>query len=769
MGAVLLAAWRSDLRSPASTLLLHDRNGAFLAEVGAERDDAFGYWPVARLPERVVAAVLAVEDRRFWIHPGIDAVAVVRALKQNIGNQRRISGASTLAMQIARMQDPGARTYSRKLVEALTALLLTARHGREELLSHYLRLVPYGNRVHGIAYAARRYLDKPVDDLSWAETAFLCAIPQAPARMNPFRASGRRRAARRGLEILARLHEDGTLSDEEYALAQEQIPALRVPSPRERPLGALHAVLRLEQRFRAPESRALLAQHPIVRTTLDLDLQEEVAWQTLRAVDRWEAHGARNAAAIVLDRHTNEVLAWVGSTDYFDERHAGSIDYTRVPRSPGSALKPFIYALALERGAISAATILDDLERGAGGIANSDQRFLGPLLPRVALANSRNVPAAGLLDRVGLGEGYDFLGDLGLHDGTAPSRRYGLGLAIGGLPVTLEQLVRGYSALAGEGRLSEPIWYEGQAESSRRVLSESAARQVALFLSDPLARLPSFPRMGATEYPYPVAVKTGTSSRYRDAWAVGFSTRYLVGVWIGDPDFRPMNRVSGYRAAAPLVQSIIGALHGDQADGLEDLSFPPPRGYRAQRLCALTGSRATSACDTVHLEWLRPGEEPVNACTAHVRVAIDMRTGSVASAATPAASREPRTFTDLPPRYAAWAAGAGLPRLPGLTRVSSRQLPADSARAPRVSLTAPENGLRVLRDPETPMAQATLALEATVDPPVPQIVWYVDGEPFQVADYPYTARWTLEPGEHSFQARLPHTAGASGKARVIVQ
>jgi penicillin-binding protein 1C len=766
-GTLLLGAWHSDLDSPEATLLLRDRHGRFLAEVGASRDDAFGYWPMAELPGRVVAAVLAVEDRRFWSHPGIDPVAVARAVRQNLGSGERVSGASTIAMQVARMQRPGPRTYPRKLVEAATALFLTARHGRERLLAHYLRLVPYGNRAHGIAYAARRYLDKPVEDLSWAETAFLCAIPQSPARMNPFRRSGRERAVRRGLRILGELHRSGALGDEEHALAREQIRSLRIPSPRERPVSALHAVLRFEERFRTPESRAPLAHRPVLRTSLDLDLQEQVAQEALRAVGAWESQGARNAAAVVLDRATSEVRAWVGSTDYFDRRHAGSIDYTDVPRSPGSALKPFVYALALERGAITAGTVLDDIRRGAGGIANADDRFLGPMLPRTALANSRNVPAADLLERVGLGDGFAFLQDLRLHDGSEPARRFGLGLAIGGLPVTLEQLVGAYTALAGEGRLRDPIWYEGQPVSERRVLSEETARQVALFLSDPMARLPSFPRMGATEYPYPVAVKTGTSSRYRDAWAVGFSTRYLVGVWIGDPDFRPMNHLSGYRSSAELLRRIFDALHRDEADGLEDLSFPPPRGFRRARLCALTGRLATDVCDRVLAEWLRPGEAPVDHCRAHVRVLVDARSGRVASRDTPPAWTEPRTFVDLAPRYAAWAAGARLPQLARLTLAG--YAPGAASVPPRLSITSPEDGTRLIRDPEAPAGRGTLALEAIVEPPAPQVVWYVDGRPFHVAEHPYTARWPLEPGEHSFEARLPNAPTRSGRVRVVVQ
>jgi penicillin-binding protein 1C len=763
--ALLVAAWRSHLVAPAATLLVEDREGRFLGEIGDGPDAELGYWPVEEVPQRVAAATVAIEDRRFRSHPGVDLRACLRAVSQNLRHRRRISGASTLAMQVARMQHPGRRGYLRKAVEAVTAVLMTARNGRDAVLAHYLRIVPYGNRIHGIAYAARRYFDKPVDDLSWAETAFLTAIPQSPARMNPFQPEGRARAARRGAEILDRLLEGGVLTPEEHAVARRQIFVLPVPPPQERPREALHALLRLQQELGTEEARRRLALRPIVRTTLDLEVQDEVAWRAYKAVQTWERDGARNAAVIVLDRATSAVRAWVGSSDYFDASRAGAIDYARVPRSPGSALKPFFYAQALERGALTPATILDDLDRGPGGIVNADGLFLGPLLPRVALGNSRNVPAVEVLAHLGVDEAYGFLRDLGLHRGSEPARRYGLGLAIGGLPVTLEDLVRAYTVFSSEGRSRPLLWYAGQPlEPARRLLSEDAARQVTLFLADPQARLPSFARMGALEYPFPVAVKTGTSSRFRDAWAVAFSTRAVVGVWVGDPDFHPMNRLTGYRSAAALAHDVLLFLHRDQQQGLEDLSFPPPRSARAVRLCALTGRLATDACDRVFVEWLRPGEEPVDACAAHRRTVVDRRTGRPATRGTPPVFVEVRTRVDLPPRYASWLAAAGLPHLSDAADAP----PAPRSHGVRLSVTSPEDGLRLLRDPETPSAQATIALKAVVDPPAPQVVWYVDGAPFQVADYPYAVRWPLAPGEHVFQARLAQGAVASRVVRVRV-
>lgn len=763
----VLATARSGFVAPEPTLLVRDRAGRFLGELPAPGDERLGFWPVGEVPARVAAATIAIEDRRFrsfW-HWGVDPLAVGRALVQNLGSAQRVSGASTLAMQVARMQHPGPRGYLRKAVEAATALALTLRHGRDGVLAHYLRIVPYGHRIHGIGYAARRYLDKPVDDLSWAEVAFLSAIPQAPARMNPYDPRGRARAIRRGREILARLREAGELSDLELAAALEEIDALRLPWKGARPESALHPLLALGER----RARGRLAASPRITTTLDLGLQQEVEHLAWRAVADAADRGAGNAAVLVVEKGSWNVLAAVSSTGYFDDARAGAIDYLRLPRSSGSTLKPLLFALALERGTIGPASIVDDLGPGPGGILNSDGRFLGPLLPRVALANSRNVPAVELLARFGLDPFYAALADLGLHANERPSARYGLGLAIGALPVTLERLVTAYTALAGDGRRRELAWLEGErAEEGPRIVSAETARLLTLFLSDPQARLPTFPRLGFSEYPFAVAVKTGTSSRYRDAWTVAWSERYLVGVWVGHPDERPMSQLSGYRVAARLAQKVLERLHRDQLDGFSGAPFPPPRGWRAERLCPLSGGRATPACDRVVVEWLPPSAV-LEDCRAHRAVAVDRRTGAFATAATRASEVEARTYVELPARYAGWLQRQGLPSLSEATAGAGRGGSLAGLDGTEVRIVSPEPGLRLLFDPETPRAQSTLALTAVVEPPVEQLVWYVDGQPFATVDRPYTARWPLAPGEHRIEARVPFGAARSRSVRIVVE
>jgi len=579
---LLQVVQRAHLDAPAPTPILYDRHGAFLAQIGHEtaspdgaRRIAYGYWVAAPPPDRIVRATLALEDRRFWRHPGVDPIAVARALWQDLENGSRRSGASTIAMQIARMQHPLPRTLWAKAIEAATALVLTARYGREALLAHYLRLAPYGNGSHGIAHAARWYFDKPLTDLSWAEIALLAAIPQEPGAMNPLRPSGRARAIRRGHRVLQALARQRSIGGEEFAAATSELDHIRLPRPPRRP-AAVHAVLRIAGMLSAKEWLAVDLADPRIHTTLDLAVQATASQLAGRQLRAWQSAGPQQVAVIVLRRQSREVLAAVGSAAY-GAGPGGAVDFTRVSRSPGSTLKPFIFALALGSGRLTPADIMEDLPEGAAGISNADRNFLGPLLPRQALANSRNVPAANLLRKIGLDTGFEFFRDLGLHRLDGAAQDFGLSMAIGSLPTSLDRLLRAYGVLADEGMLRPLVWYDGQpAATSRRLLPTDVARQVTLFLSDPLARLPSFPRYGTTEFPFAVALKTGTSQGYRDAWTIAWSHDYMIGVWFGRADAGPMREVSGARVAAGLTKALLLWLHGARPGDLSDTGFTPP-------------------------------------------------------------------------------------------------------------------------------------------------------------------------------------------------
>ena len=546
---------------------------------------------------------------------------------------------------------------------------------------------------------------------------------------------------RRGQEILDELARQQVIDPAELALAQRQLAAMRLPDPPRRG-DALHVVLRYEAMAREGRLQPADAFDPRIRTTLDLDAQKEVTRLAHSFLAAWRGLGAEQVAVIVVKRGSGEVIADLGSSDYRDRR-SGAIDFSRAPRSPGSTLKPFIYGLALEHGIIRPTDVLADLPEGSSGVNNADGSFLGPMLPRQALANSRNVPATNLLRSVGLDTTFRFLHTLGLHDIEIPADSFGLSMAIGSLPTTLEKLVTAYGALAEDGRLGDLVWFQGQKRREPvRVFSVDSSRLITSFLADPMARLPSFARYGALEYPFPVAVKTGTSQGYRDAWTLAWSRRYLIGVWIGRGDAGTMTRLSGAGSAARLAHAIMLQLHGAHPGDLEDANFLAPEGRVPVELCVFGGKRSDGDCGRTLTEWARPDELPP------VEDAIVAESGPVAV----------RAAITMAAAHRAWAKSEGfkLADAPAIDRDV------------QLSVSAPENNTHVWRNPEVPAALNRIALKAVVDPPAPQIIWYVDGEPFATTEPDKPVYWPASPGEHRFQIRLPLRRGASKLIHVTV-
>jgi penicillin-binding protein 1C len=695
-----LEVWqRSTFITPRPTAIMTDRQGVFMAQLGGG-PRGYGYWPVAEVPDRVAAAILALEDKRFWRHPGIDPIAVLRAVRLDYVAGRRVSGASTLAMQVARMQHPEARTLGAKIMEAATALVMTARYGRLGVLRQYLLLVPFGQNSHGIADAAIWYFNRPVQDLSWAQIAFLSAIPQAPGLYNPSNPAGLQRVKARAGLALSRLRQQKILDAPSYAEAQADLAQLTpIPHPK-RQDDALHAILHVQAML---QNSSPIRQ---VHSTLDLGVQRLVRKIVQRRLADLAPEGARQAAVIVADRASMGVLALVGSGAY-GAANDGEINYAMRWRSPGSTMKPFIFAQALDSGTIAPDSILFDAPGNGTDIQNADLRFLGPLLAAQALANSRNVPAAELVRLDGLDQSAWFLATMGLNDDFVPPQRYGLTLAIGGMPTELDRLVVAYGALANAGVLKPLRWYEAQPEpADRRVMSVNTARLVSVFLSDPMARLPSFGRMGSTEFPFPVAVKTGTSQGYRDAWVMEFTDKYVVGVWVGRPDGRPMDALGGGTSAALIGQDILKDLYQTEMDGQNDADFLAPPGGRPVEVCATTGLLAGSNCAEQMVTFPQPG--------------------------------------------------AASPLQPPSTDTAMR-------------ITEPLSHSVYIMNPDAPPGLAVLELRVAAGPRLAQTEWIVDGKPFQIADAHAPVFWSVMPGWHSFEAIDPFSQKHTQPVEVLVR
>jgi penicillin-binding protein 1C len=511
---------------------------------------------------RYVELLLASEDRRFHRHAGVDPVAVGRAIADAVAAGRVTSGASTITMQVARLLEPRPRTFGAKVIEAVRALQLEYRFDKRRILSMYLTLAPFGGNVEGVRAAALTWFGREPAALTTAEAALLVALPQAPSRRRPDRDVEAARTAR--ARVLARAMGRGLIGEAAaQEAAGEPLPARRQPLP----FVAPHLAERLH---RGAPGAAVIA------TTLDGSLQRTVEALAERRVPTLLARAG--LAILVVDVRTLDVVAHVGAPRYFDEGRLGRIDMTEAVRSPGSTLKPFVYALAFGDGVAHPDSLIADVSTRFGDYAprNFDHRFRGETTAREALQRSLNVPAVVMLDRVGPGRFVGALRRAGvtlrLPEGRAVP---GLPIALGGAGVSLRELTQLYAGLARGGwvaslrrHLDEP------AAAPVRLVSQAAADAVLAILAG-AAPPPGLVQAADRRRRGTVAFKTGTSYGFRDAWAFGVTTTHAVGVWVGRPDGTPSPEHAGRWTAAPLLFEVLDLLPASAAD-IAPISKVPP-------------------------------------------------------------------------------------------------------------------------------------------------------------------------------------------------
>lgn len=527
--------------------------------LSAEGQRSSGAVAYEQIPTDLIHATLAAEDKRFFSHGGVDLLAVGRALWDNMVSGRVVSGASTLTQQLAKVSadERAPRNVVAKVTEALQARRMEMCWSKERILTEYLNRVSYGNLLAGVASASEGYFHKPLRDLTPAECALLAALPQSPTRLNPFR--NMKAVQKRQQFILQRMRELGWLSEEAYDLAMQQKPVLqRFTGGFEAP----HAVEMLHA------SEAPAQKSGTVRTTLDSALQQQVERVIERRLAALASKHVSHAAVVVIENKTGDILALAGSRDYF-AKDGGQLNGAWVPHSPGSALKPFTYLLALQKG-FTPATVIADLPieystpTGLYRPENYDKKTYGPVTLRDALGNSLNIPAVKVLQQIG-GEKVllNELQHLGITTLTEAPEHYGLGLTIGNAPVRLLELANAYACLA---RLGEWLPYslvpraDGSAPLERKA-ETPICYLIADILSDPQARMMAFGPRTVIRMPFPCAVKTGTSTNYRDNWTMGFTPEFTVGVWCGNFDNSPMANVSGVTGAGPIFREVMTWLH----------------------------------------------------------------------------------------------------------------------------------------------------------------------------------------------------------------
>ena len=584
--ALLAAGWWGlpwlvelpDLTPPAASPEFLARDGTPLRHLLDENGTRHAA-PVRfeEIPEVMRQTMLAAEDKRFFSHGGIDLLAIVRAAWDNARTGKIVSGASTIHQQLIKNSTPsgGRRTFTVKVTEALQARRLAMSWSREDVLAAYLSRISFGNNMTGIATAASGYFHKPLTDLTPAECALLAALPQSPTRWNPFREV--KSILPRQQAILEKMHAQGWLSAEQLqtALSQEIV------------------IQRFSGGFAAPHVVEAVKGSETTRTTIDALLQQQVETIIAQRIASLRAKNVGHAAVVVLDNASGDVLALAGSRDFF-AKDGGQINGAWVPHSPGSALKPFTYLLAFERGATPGSIVADlPIEfRAATGTYKPENyalRSFGPMTYRAALGNSLNISAVRVLDSIGGAETLlAKLQELGLSTLTEPVEHYGLGLTIGNAPVRLLELTNAYATLARLG-LHKPWRLQNTASEEQRILPEKECYLIADILSDNQAREMAFGAHSPLRLPFRCAAKTGTSTSFRDNWTLGFTAAFTVGVWVGNFDNTPMQDVSGVTGAGPIFRDVMLHLHE-----YRDATWPAqPAGLVRARIDPRTGHRLT--------------------------------------------------------------------------------------------------------------------------------------------------------------------------------
>lgn len=775
-----------ELREPAPpSLRVLARDGRLLREVRTDDGAKSRPLPLAEFPPHVRNAVLAAEDRHFYSHVGIDVLAIARAVGANVWHRRVVSGASTITMQLARTVRPHKRSMWGKLCEAALAVRIEASLSKDQILEQYLNRVIYGPNVRGYAAASHAYFGVPPKTLSLAEAALIAGLPRGPSLYQVTKRPDL--AKRRRDRILDRMAQASMIDAGERERATSEKIAVTIDKPS---FGAPHfvrgivkgtpSVVGVQRGLtEALEERSGVSS---ITTTLDPEIQKSAEAAVTTTLAALTDKHVTAASVVVIENTTGDVLAWVGSPDFFSETIGGQNDGVVALRQPGSSLKPFVYAKAMTKG-FTGSTVLPDVEihiplPGGGDYVphDYDTKQRGPVRLREALGNSLNIPAVYTIQQLGTAPVLDLLHDVGFASLKEDAEHYGPALALGDGEVTLIELANAYATLARGGVIRSPrIVSEvtrGDADvkvptpmTERRVLDERVAAMITDILSDKNARTASFGDQNVLELEFEVAAKTGTSKGFRDNITVGYTRDLTVAVWAGNFDGSPMVNVSGISGAGPIFQAVMEAAHDRYHRALGPAGAQHRRlaldreeaerlGLARATVCALSGEIASASCPHRIHEWLPAGaEDHEPTCSVHERVRIDVRSGLRAGPQCPSSVTETRVLERWNAPYLEWAERTNRPLIP---QGSSDECPVDdvdptaAGGAPQV--VYPLDRSRFAIDPDRPRSLQLLFVK--VAPEGPDVEVDVDG-----VSLPKTREWELVAGDHVITA---HRRGVAG-------
>lgn len=761
---------------------IYDRNRILLYEILPPGETSGRNTVIAldEIPTHCRNAIIATEDANFYTHPGVDLAGILRALWINLRGGEVLAGGSTITQQLARnlLFDPAQRaerTVQRKLREMVLALRLGSAYSKDKILELYLNQVYFGNLAYGIEAAANAYFGKSAADLSLAECALLAGLPQQPATYDPLT---NLEAAKARQEVVLRLMvQNGYVTEGEAALAYNDVLQFAaIPFPIEAPHFVMAVWTQLERAYPEQVYRDGLT----VYTTVDLNwtrIAQQVVNEQLSRLNQSvdgarAAANANNAAVVALDPHTGEVLLMLGSPDYFDDSIDGAVNAALALRQPGSTLKPFTYAAAMnpQRAAPwTAATMILDVatpfitqEFESYTPANFGFVEHGPVLVREALGSSYNIPAVLALQEVGIQPFIDLAGEAGLST-LEENPDIDLAITLGGGEVRLLDLAQAYSIFPNGGYRVAPVlitrvetaagavlfdWQPPRLE--QRVIDERVAYLITDILSDNDARIPSFGRYNLLNIGRPAAAKTGTTTDFRDNWVLGYTPDLVVGVWVGNANNGPMTDVTGLSGAGPIWNHVLRRL----LVGVPERPFSEPRGLVRQEVCALSGLLPTSACPHTREELFISGTVPTEPDNLYQTFQIDRRTGQLADANTPSEVVVEQVFIVLPQEAREWGVRTGIPQPPAGAVAAQ-----DVQRGLR--WIAPDPYTLYQLSPLTPIDSQRIRFEVGTPPETQSVTYILNGETVAtVTAAPFVYLWRLVLGEHELIAQAALADGS---------
>lgn len=721
-GLVAYAYFSKDLAPPETmatrqvsrSTRIFDRNGTLLYEVFDPKGGKRTTVPLSQISPWLIKATIATEDADFYRNPGINLRGVLRAALNLLKADGPVQGGSSITQQLAKNvliteEERGQRSLPRKIKEFIYAYELTLRYSKDQILEWYLNEINYGNLSYGIEAAAQSYFGKAAKDLTLAESALLAGMPQAPASYSPFEHPQLAKA--RQSTVLDLMVRQGYITEKEAeAVRKEEHHFATQTFPIEAPHFVMYVRELLEKKFGVD---AVYRGGLRVTTSLDLGLQQMAQEVAQEQVSQLVKSNANNAALVAIQPSTGEILAMLGSADYWNEKIGGQINMATAPRQPGSAFKPFNYVTAFAKGYTPATMLLDVRTSFPDGINppyvpdNVDNKFAGPVSVRHALATSRNIPAVKTLAFAGVQEVINTAHRMGITTLTRPNT-YGLALTLGGGEVKLLDMVYAYGIFANGGNMAgvpvpekeqrpnmrklDPVailkvedskgdvLYEFKAPLVQPVISSQLAYLITDILADNPARAPLFGVNSALRLKSrPGAVKTGTTDDWRDTWTIGYTPELVAGVWVGNADNSAMYRVFGSATAAPIWNQFMERT----LEGTPPTPFKVPQGIVKATVCSISGLKPTPQCPQTRTEVFLEGTVPQKLCDVHQVFRIDKTTGKLATSATPPQNVVEQIFLVLPPEAYDWMDERNIPRPP--TEYSTASVSA-------ITITSPQPG-----------------------------------------------------------------------------